>query len=80
MFLCIYVAHLLHSSVDGYLGHFHVLAVVNSAAVNTGVQVSFPVMIFSGYMTRSGTAGSYGSSSFRFLRNHCTALPSDCTS
>ena len=30
-----------HSSVDGYLGYFPVLAVVNSAAMNTGVHVSF---------------------------------------
>ena len=41
MFCCIYVAHLLHSSVGGYLGHFHVLAIVNSAAVNTGVRYLF---------------------------------------
>ena len=31
----------IHSSVDGRLGDFHVLAIVNSAAVNAGVHVSF---------------------------------------
>ena len=32
---------LIHSSADGYLGCFHVLVIVNSAAVNVGVHVSF---------------------------------------
>ena len=32
---------LIHSSVDGHLGYFHVLAIVNSAAVNNGIHVSF---------------------------------------
>ena len=31
----------IHSTVDGHLGGFHDLAVVNSAAAITGVHVSF---------------------------------------
>ena len=45
----------------------HVLATVNSAAVNIGVHVLFQTMAFSGYMPRSGIAGSYGNSLFSFL-------------
>ena len=41
---------LIHSSADGLLGYFHVLAVVNSVAVNTGIYVSFPILVSSGYM------------------------------
>ena len=45
-----------HSSVDGHLSCFHVLAIVNNVAVNVGVHVSFQisVFVFSGYMPSSG--------------------------
>ena len=46
----------IHSSVDGHLGCFHILAILNSSAVNTGVNVSFQisVFVFFGYIPRSG--------------------------
>ena len=47
----------IHSPVDGQLGCFPVLAVVCSAAMNTGVHVSFWIMFFSGHKPRSGIQG-----------------------
>ena len=50
----------IHSSVDGHLGCFRVLVIVNSAAMNTGVHMSFRIAVFSGYMPSSGISGSCG--------------------
>ena len=50
----------IHSSVDGHLGCFHVLAILSTAAMNNGIDVSLSILVSSGYVPRSGIAGSYG--------------------
>ena len=68
----------IHSSVDGHLGCFHVLAIVNIAAMNNGIHVSFSILVSLGYMPRGRIAGSYGGFIPGFLRSLYTVFHSGC--
>ena len=68
----------IHSSVGGHLGYSHVLAIVNSAAMNNGIHVSFSILVSSGYMPRSGISGSYGGFIPSFLRTVHSVFHSGC--
>ena len=64
-----YHSFFIYSSIDGHLECCHVLAIVNSAVMNNGIHVSFSTLLSSGYMPKSGIAGSYGGFIPSFLRN-----------
>ena len=71
----------IHSSVEGHLGSFQLLAIINKAGMNRVEHVSLlPVGTSSGYMPRRGIAGSSSSTLSNFLRNRQTDFQSGCTS
>ena len=68
----------IHSSVNGHLGCFHVLAIINRTAMNNGIHVSLSILVSSGYMPRRRIAGPHGGPISSFLRNLHNILHSGC--
>ena len=65
----------IRSSVDGHLGCFRVVAIVNSAAMNNGIHMSLSILVSSGYMPRSGIPGSYDGFVPSFFKESPYGLP-----
>ena len=75
----IYISHILiHSSVNGHLVCFQILASEKSAAMNLRVHVSFQIIVLLGYIPKSGFSGTHNSI-FSLLRNVHTVFHSGCT-
>ena len=77
MYMYIYF---IHSTIDRNLGCFYLLAIVNSVALNMGMQISLRSWFQCfGHIPRSGTAGLHGNSIFNFLKDLHTVSSSICT-
>ena len=78
-----YYNFLIHSSADGHLGCFHVLAIINSAAVNNGIHAFLSILVPQGICLGVGLLGHkavlfpvFKGISTQFSISGCTSLHS----
>ena len=67
-----YHSFLIHSSADGHLGCFHVLAIINSAVMNFGIHVSLSVLVSSVCIPSSGIELSSSGQGSLCSRGYCS--------
>ena len=80
---CVFTFFFIHSSLNGHLGGFHILAIVNNAPENNGVCVYFQISIFGFFSVIYPGVEVWGPRVvlfLTFLRNLCTFFHSGCTS
>ena len=79
--VCISHTLFIYFSIDGYLGCFHLLALVKNAAMNMSVQISLRDHVLNsfGYISRSRISESYDNFIFNIFRNCHSVFHSSCT-